>query len=183
MGARTDAARAEVVAARLGLRTEVDRLEASGRSAVDIPAKVRREPVKTAGLAAGAAFLVAGGPKRVLRGVRRAVLGPEPPLPKSMLPDEVEKTLRKMGSDGDRIRGTLEREFAAYLDEHKEERQKRDVGAMAALLLANLAKPVTQRAARRMVEQLFNPDNPSFAEAVERIRARREAGKGTGPGT
>lgn len=107
MGARTDAARAEVVAARLGLRTEVDRLEASGRSAVDIPAKVRREPVKTAGLAAGAAFLVAGGPKRVLRGVRRAVLGPEPPLPKSMLPDEVEKTLRKMGSDGDRIRGTL----------------------------------------------------------------------------
>ena len=36
------------------------------------------------------------------------------PLPPSMLPDEIEKTLRKLGDDGDKVRGALERDFAAY---------------------------------------------------------------------
>ena len=42
MGTRTDAALAQVVAARAELDAELDRLEAAGRAAVDIPAKVRR---------------------------------------------------------------------------------------------------------------------------------------------
>lgn len=181
MGARTDAARAEVLAAREGLAGEVTRLEAAGRSAVDVPAKIRRAPAKTAGLAAGAAFLVAGGPKRLFRRAKRAVVGPEQPLPKSMLPDEVDKALRKLGTDGDKVRGTLEREFSKYLAEHKEERESRDLGAVAAVLLSNVAKPLTSRAGRRLAEQLFSPDTPSFQDAVERIRSRREAGKGTSP--
>ena len=71
-------ARAQVLAAReASLDEELVRLEASARAAVDIPAKVRRNPVKTAGVAAGAGFLAVGGPKRVfrraqLRGVRGA---------------------------------------------------------------------------------------------------------------
>jgi hypothetical protein len=154
---------------------EVDRLEAAGRAAVDIPAKIRRDPLKTAGVAAGAAFLVTGGPGRVLRRVKRAIRGPEADLPKSMLPDEVDKALRKLGSDGDKVRGTLEKEFARYLDEHAPERRERDLGAVTALLLTNLAKPLSQRAGRRLVEQLFSPEGSSFGEAVERIRARREA--------
>lgn len=182
MGARTDAARAEVLAAREAFSGEVQRLEASGRAAVDIPAKVRRAPAKTAGIAAGAAFLVAGGPARLARRVKRAVVGPDEPLPKSMLPDEVEKSLRKMGSDGAKVRGTLEREFAKYLEKTKEEREKRDLGAVGALLLASVARPVTQQAAKRLAKQLFEPDQASFGDAVERIRQRREAGKGTGPG-
>ena len=36
MGARTDAARQEAVAARAGLEDEVERLKASARSAVDV---------------------------------------------------------------------------------------------------------------------------------------------------
>jgi hypothetical protein len=182
VGARTDAARAEVLARRGELGLEIDRLEASARAAVDIPAKVKRAPAKTAGIAAGAAFVIAGGPKRVFRRVKRAVVGPDQELPKSMLPDEVEKALRKMGSDGDKVRGTLEREFAKYLDEHKKERQDRDLGAVTALLLANVAKPVSQRFGRRLVEELFRPDNAGFQDAVQRIRERREAGKGTPPG-
>jgi len=179
VGARTDAARAEVLAAREGLSAEIDRLEAAGRAAVDIPAKIRREPLKTAGVAAGAAFLVTGGPGRVFRRIRRAIRGPEAELPKSMLPDEVDKALRKLGSDGDKVRGTLEREFAKYLEEHAPERRDRDLGAVTALLLANLAKPFTQRAGRRLAEELFSPEGSSFSEAVERIRARREAGRGS----
>ena len=172
MGASTDAARARVLAARGQLEDEVTRLEAAGRSAVDIPSKVRREPAKTAGLAAGAAFLVAGGPRRVFRHVRRAVQGPEADMPKSMLPKEVDRELKKLGRDGDKVRGTIEREFAKYLDEHREERESRDLGAVAALLLSQVAKPVTQRAARRFAAELFNPEGGSFQEALARIRSR-----------
>jgi hypothetical protein len=182
VGTQTDAARAGVVAARAELETELERLEAAARAAVDIPAKIRREPVKTAGIGAGLAFLIAGGPKRLFRQVRRAVVGPEADRPKSMLPEEVDKELRKLGSDGERVRATLEREFAKYLEEHREEREKRDLGAVAALMLASVAKPLTSQAAKRLAAQLFNPESSSFREAVERIRARREAGEGTVPG-
>ena len=179
MGARTVAARAEVLAAREALTGEVERLEAAGRSAADIPAKVRREPVKTAGLAAGAAFLVAGGPKRVFRRAKRVVVGPEEPLPKSMLPPEVDKALRKIGTDGEKVRGTIEREFAQYLEAHKGERDKRDLGAVVALLLSGVSRPLIQQASRRMTGRLFATDETSFENAIARIRARREAGKGS----
>ena len=181
MGAQTDAARAEILTARAELETEVSRLEAAGRAAVDIPAKVRRAPAKTAGIAAGAAFLVAGGPGRLARRVRRAILGPQADMPKSMLPKEVDEQLKKLGSDGDKVRGTIEREFAKYLEEHREDREKRDLGAVTAMLLALIAKPVTQQAGRRLAKELFSPDGASFQDAVERIRERREAGKGTKP--
>lgn len=174
MGARTDAARAQVLAAREELEDEVIRLEAAGRSAVDVPAKVRRNPAKTAGVAAGAAFFVLGGPGRLFRRVKRAVV-PEKELPKSILPEDVDKALRRMGEDGDKIRGTLEREFARYLEEHKEERDNRNLGAVAAVLLANIAKPLTAQAGRRLAQQLFSPEGGTFTEAVQRIRARREA--------
>jgi len=181
VGARTDAARAEVLAAREDVGEELVRLEAAGRAAIDIPARIRREPAKVAGSAAGAAFLLLGGPKRVFRGVRRAVFGPEAELPKSMLPPEIDKTLRKLGPDGEKVRGTLEREFAKYLEEHKDERESRDPGVVAALLLANIARPITERAGRRLAQELFSPDRASFQDAVGRIRARRDAGKGTDP--
>jgi hypothetical protein len=181
VGTQAEAARADVVAARAELEAELVRTEAAARAAVDIPAKVRREPVKTAGLAAGLAFLVAGGPKRLFRRAKRAVVGPDADRPKSMLPEEVDKELRKLGSDGERVRATLEREFTKYLDEHREEREKRDLGAVAALMLANIAKPITTQAVKRMAEQLLNPESTSFKEAVEKVRARRVAGKGSTP--
>jgi hypothetical protein len=34
-------------------------------------------------------------------------------MPKAMLPEEIERTLRSLGDDGDRVRGALERDFAA----------------------------------------------------------------------
>lgn len=183
MGASTDATRAEVLAAREGLADEIARLEAAGRAAVDIPAKVRRDPVRTAGLAAGAAFLLAGGPKRLFRRVRRAVRGPAADMPKSMLPGEVDRALRRLGPDGDAVRATLEREFARYLEEHAAERRERDLGAVTALLLSNLARPLTERAGRRLVEELFSPEGSSFGEAMERIRARRETAQGSDQAT
>ena len=179
MGTRTDAARAEVLAARESLGEELIRLEASGRAAVDIPARLRREPAKVAGTAAGAAFLLLGGPGRLVRSVRRAVLGPDAELPKSMLPPEVEKTLKKLGADGEKVRGTLEREFADYLEEKAPARKERDLGAVAGGIMASLLKPVSIRLGRQLAERMLNPDGPSFADGLRRARARTSADSAT----
>jgi hypothetical protein len=180
VGARTDAARAEVLAARAGLDEELTRLEASGRAAVDIPARIRREPAKVMGAAGGAAFLLLGGPKRVFKGVRRAILGPKADMPKSMLPKEIDEELRKMGDDGERVRRKLEREFANYLDENAEARKERDLGAQTALLLGGALRPVVTRLGKQLAERALDPDGPSFAEGLRRARERVEGARRNG---
>lgn len=176
MGARTDAARQEVLARRRLLVEEVGRLEASGRAAVDIRAKIKRAPARTAGLAAGSVFLVLGGPQRLYRRARRAVLGPKADLPTSLLPKEVEKTIKGLGDDGQRVRATLEREFAGYLATTRKEREGRDLPAALAGVVTSAVKPLASRLGKQLAEQLLQPDMASFESAMERIRARREGG-------
>jgi hypothetical protein len=178
VGARTDAARAEVVARRQLLLDEVVKLEASGRSAIDIPAKLRRSPGKTAVLAAGAAFMVLGGPKRSYRAVRRAVLGPRADLPKSMLPEQIDRALRSLGDDGEQVRGLLEREFGNYLEKTKPEREARDLRGTISQLGGNLLRPATAEAGKRLAKELFSPEGHSFSDAMARIQSRRDARKG-----
>ena len=180
MGARTDAARAEVLAARDGLEEEIVRLEAAGRAAVDIPARLRREPAKVLGTAGGAAFLLLGGPKRVLKGMQRAVLGDKADLPKSMLPPEIDKELKKLGADGEKVRGTIEREFANYLDEKAPQRRERDLSGTAAAMLGSVLLPVTKRLGKQLAERALDPDGPSFAEGLKRARDRVDAAKRNG---
>jgi hypothetical protein len=175
VGARTDAARAEVVAQRQVLLDEVVRLEAAGRSAIDIPAKIRRAPGKTAALAVGTAFIVLGGPKRTYHAVRRAILGPRADLPKSMLPEQIDKALRSLGDDGDRVRGLLEREFVDYLEKNRPVREARDLRGTISELGGNILRPVTAQAGKRLATELFSPDGGGFTEAMSRIKARRDA--------
>lgn len=174
MAPRTDAARTEVLAARDGLVDEVVRLEAAARAAVDIPARLRREPVKVIGAAAGATFLLTGGPSRVLRRLRRAILGPDADLPKSLLPDEVERALRRLGTDGDRVRGTIEREFAAYLAERSALRRERDLGGTVSMLLSNVLGPASRRAGRRLAAELFDADSTTLKDTLRAVRGRRK---------
>ena len=173
MGARSNAARAEVLAAREGLDEELVRLEAAGRAAVDIPARLRREPAKVLGTAGGAAFLLLGGPKRAFKGIRRAILGDKSDMPKSMLPPEIEKQLKKLGPDGEKVRGTIEREFAHYLDETAPKRRERDLSGTAAALLGGALLPVTKRLGKELAERALDPDGFTFAEGMRRARARR----------
>ena len=176
MGSRTDAALAQVVAARADAEEQFDRLEAAGRAAIDIPARIRRSPAKAAGIAAGGAFVALGGPKRLFRRAKKAVTGKEEELPSELLPKDVEKALKKLGTDGKKVRGTLEREFAKYLDEHAEARNNRDLGAVTALLLASIAKPTASRAGRELAQRLFDADAGTFREQLEKVR-RRQAGR------
>jgi hypothetical protein len=183
VGARTNAARSEVLAAREGLDEELVRLEAAGRAAVDIPARIRREPAKVLGAAGGAAFLLLGGPKRMLQGVRKAVLGEKAEMPKSMLPPQIEKALKKLGPDGEKVRGTLEQEFAAYLDETAPKRRERDLGGTAAALLGGALLPVTKRLGKQLAERALDPDGFTFAEGMRRARERRDGATSDGHGS
>jgi hypothetical protein len=183
VGARTDAARAEVLAARTGLDEELVRLEAAGRAAVDIPARLRREPAKVLGAAGGAAFLLLGGPKRVLKGVQRAILGEKADLPKSMLPPQIEKALKKLGPDGEKVRGTLEHEFAEYLEETAPKRKERDLSGTAAAMLGGVLLPVTKRLGKQLAERALDPDGFTFADGMRRARERRGSTGGNGAGS
>jgi hypothetical protein len=173
VGARTDAARAEVVASRRLLAEEVVRLEAASKATFDIPGRIRREPAKIGLAAAGVAFLALKGPQRVYRGLRRVVLGPKANLPESMLPKEIDKALRSLGDDGEAVRGVLEREFAAYLEETQPRREARDLRATIAELGGNVMRPISKEAGKRLARQLFSPDGHGFASALDRLKSRR----------
>ena len=173
MATETAAARDRVLAARATLGEELEALEASVRAAVDIPAKVRRSPAKAAAIAGSAGFLVLGGPKRLFGAARRAVLGPSAELPRRMLPDEIEKALGKLGDDGDKVRGALERDFAAYAREAAKDR------AIAPLLATAVARPLLMRGAKAAAEWLFRSDEEGFQARLAEVRerARAEVGK------
>jgi hypothetical protein len=172
VAAGKDAALARVVAAREQLSAETERLEAAGRAAVDIPARIRRSPGKAAAVAAGTAFVVVGGPFRIVRRARRAVFGRKAEMPPSMLPDEVDRVLRSLGSDGDKVRGTLEREFASYLDKTTGERRARSASALAVNAARAFILPIAVAAGRLAAGRLLNPDAPGFAEQLRKIRDR-----------
>jgi hypothetical protein len=164
-----DAARDRVVAARAALDREYQGLTASTREAVDVPAKIRRNPAKVAAVAGGAAFLLMRGPQKVVRRTRRLLFGAPAPMPKAMLPDEIEKTLRSLGSDGDKVRGALERDFADYAKKAQSNRR----GVLLAVMLP-LLRPVLARGAKAATDWLATPGR------MDQLRAQAEAAAGEG---
>ncbi len=174
MATETDAARDRVLAARVALGEEIDALEASARAAIDIPAKIKRSPAKAAAVAGSAGFLVLGGPKRLFRRARRTVFGPTADLPKRMLPDEIEKTLRRLGDDGDKVRGALERDFADYAKQAAKENPP-----VTAMLASSVAKPLIRRGVKAAGEWFLRTDDQGFAARLAEVRERAagEVGK------
>jgi ElaB/YqjD/DUF883 family membrane-anchored ribosome-binding protein len=167
-----DAARERVLAARAELRDRLDVLEASGRAAVDIPARIKRSPAKAAAVAGGIGFLVLKGPQRLLGAARKAITGKPAPVPGRMLPDEIEKTLRKLGDDGDKVRGTLERDFASYVKKAEKDRK-----GLASVMLLAAARPLLARGVRAAGEFLLAPEEggaPSTRLAAIRARIGSE---------
>jgi len=161
-----DAARERVLAARSDLALEIERLEASARAAVDVPAKVRRNPVRTAAIVGGAGFVALGGPRRLFRRAKAAIVGPDAPLPEQMLPEEIEKALKRLGTDGDRVRGLLERDFADYL----KVAQKRRGPDLRQTIYYAVTLPILRRGGRLAVEWLIQPDQR--AAQIDALRGR-----------
>jgi len=171
-----DAARDRVLAARAELEGDLEDLEASARSAVDIPTRIRQSPAKALAIAGGVAFLVLKGPSRIYRALRKAVTGEPAPMPKRMLPKEIEKTLKSLGNDGDKVRGALERDFADYAKKAEKDRR----GLVSVLLLAAV-RPLVARGARAAGEYLLSPNSQGLGTRLAEVKAnaaqRAEAAK------
>ena len=189
MAAEQDAARDRVLAARAAFDQELDALGASARDAVDIPAKIRRSPAKAAAIAGGVAFLLMRGPQRLWGAFRSRVFGRRAAMPTRMLPAEIEKTLDRLGKDGEKVRGTLERDFADYVRQRRKERR-----AIPTVLLLAAARPIVGAAARRAAEYLTAPptEGPTtrigaFTAQVgaraQELRAEAEARTGAARGS
>ncbi len=165
----------DLIAARAALGDELVRLEASARAAVDVRAKVKRNPGKTAAVVGGTAFVVAGGPRKLFRSVKRRVVGAPDPLPPSLLPEEVEKAVRALGDDGAKVRGALEREFADFVagGVRTENRFRRR-------LIYATAAPLASTVAREIIKRVTATSDEDVARREEAIRARID-GKGTPP--
>lgn len=170
------AARAEVRASREDMGDEIERLEAAARAAVDVKAKIRRNPGRAAGAVAGVGFLAVGGPGKVFRGARNAIFGKPDPLPEAMLPAEIEKALKALGPDGVKVRGALERNFAAYLEQSAPERKGRDLKSTLAFLVLPTARVVILRFGRQFIEEALSTKG-GFDEQLTKVRARRDGGK------
>lgn len=171
MATEQDAARDRVLAARADLEAQVEQLGASGRAAVDIPARVRESPAKAAAIVGAVGFLALKGPQRIFGAVRRAIWGEPAPMPKRMLPPEVEKTLRKLGDDGEKVGAALERDFADYAKKAHKERE----GIKSIVLLA-VVRPLLGRAAKSIGDALFSPDSEGVSARLKEVRER--AGQG-----
>ncbi len=169
MAEETDAARDRVLAARATMGAELATMEASVRAALDIPAKIKRSPAKAAAIAGSAAFLVVGGPKRVFQAGKRALTGEPAPLPESMLPDEIEKTLKKLGTDGQKLRGTLERDFADYV-----KRASKDRAGLQKSIAMMAAKPLLSGGAKAASSWLFRNDEEGFQDRLAQVRERMQ---------
>ena len=170
MASEQDAARDRVLAARGDLEQGLAALQASGRAALDIPAHIRRSPAKAAAVAGAAGFLVVGGPGRIIRAVRQRLFGSPAPMPSRMLPKDIEKTLRAMGDDGDKVRGRLERDFAQYAKKAEKDRK----GIVSVVVLA-LARPMLARAARSVVDSLVSPSSEGGQTRLAELRAQAGA--------
>jgi hypothetical protein len=140
-----------------------------------VPARVREDPLKSAALAGGAIFIVTGGPWRVYRLVkgrlRRLLFGPEPVFPPSMLPDDVEKTLRKMGADGYNARGTLERDFARYLAD-RGSFSRPTASQATGEILGSLFKPAARVVGLRLAREMTTADPKTYGQRLGQARAR-----------
>ena len=163
----TAAALGDIVAARQALAAELVRLEASARAAVDIKAKVRRNPGKTAAAVGGTAFVVLGGPRRVFRSVKHRIVGKPDPLPPSLLPDQVEKAVRALGDDGAKVRGALEREFADFVATNR----KTDSRFVRRVLLAG-GVPLASRVGSEIIKRVLAASAEDVEEREDAIRAR-----------
>jgi hypothetical protein len=168
------AAALEVAAARSALDGELALLRASARAAVDIKAKVRRHPGRSAAIAGGTAFLALGGPRRLLGSLKRRLVGPPEPLPSSLLPDEIERAVRALGEDGAKVRGALERGFAGFLEATSKDR-KADARRRSLIHLATaIGRPLATRAAREAAMRLVH-------EAGRKAKPAPNAGRAASP--
>ena len=170
------AAMEELEAARVGLTDSLDELGDASRSALDVPAKIKRNPVKTAALVGGTGFLLAGGPRRVARFIGRRVLPQRPDPYGGLLPPEIEKVLKDSGVAKDpEVRRALNKDFAEYLKKKGKYEPEPTAQASFWRTFDRVAGPLGTAGARIMVQRLMEAERDRAqyrAEVRERSMAK-----------
>lgn len=155
MADTTVEARREVADARQNAAEQLDQLGASARSALDFPAKIRRHPLETLGIASGAAFILLGGPRRLLRSAASRLLPQR--APRSLLPSEIQRTVNRLEPEQrEQVERHLERDFASYLA-HTHPQEPANARRSFWQTYDRLMGPVTKAAGRELVKRLFEP--------------------------
>ena len=172
-------AMAGLEAARAELSGSLDQLADATQSALDVPAKIRRNPVKTAALVGGTGFLLVGGPRRVARMVGRRIFPRRPDPHAGILPPEIEKVLKDSGvaKDPD-VRRALNKDFAEYLKSKGKYEPEPNAAASFWRTFDRVAGPLGTAGARVMVQRLMEAEQNRAiyrTEMRERATARAEA--------
>ncbi len=162
----------ELQDARANVSESLDQLASAAQSALDIPAKFKRNPVKTAALIGGTGFLVVGGPRRVVRAVGRRILPqPRPDRNAGILPTEIEKVLKDTGLAKDpEVRRALNKDFAEYLRQKGDYSPERNAAASFWRTFDKVAGPLGTAGARVMVQRLMEAEKDRAFERAE-VRA------------
>jgi len=167
-------AMADLDAARTNVARSLDELTSATQSALDVPAKIRRNPVRTVALVGGTGFLIAGGPRRVARFVARRVLPqPRPDRYAGILPDEIEKVLKDAGVAKDpEVRRALNKDFADYLKQKGEYGPEPSSTTSFWRTFDRVAGPLGTVGARIMVQRLMEAER---SRATHRAEVRERA--------
>jgi hypothetical protein len=158
-------------------RTELDRTGAQLRNALDLKARFRENPALFVGLGAGAVFLLAGGPIRIVRLARRRLMRSQPEKAYDALPKTLQRWVDEMaGAVGPRTaeaRQTLSEELQRWRHDPKRHGK---VGKKLAKQIADgppgpgragwrafeaAAAIVTAGLARKAVERFLSGEPPS----------------------
>ena len=163
MEATADEAYEQIVAARQQVRSELDVMRTTTRDAVDIPAKIRKDPVKALGLIGGAGFLAVGGPKRLLKMAGGRVRPPRKDQLKGILPKEVEKVIDKTADDPEKVRRSLEEGFYSYLTKTQPKQPPPNASQSFWKTYDTIVGPLGAIGARTLAQRLFAPPRSSGA--------------------
>ncbi len=172
---------AELDAARTDVAGAMDELTSATQSALDVPAKIRRNPMKTAALVGGTGFLLVGGPRRVARYVGRRILPARPDPNDGLLPPEIEKVLKDSGVAKDpEVRRALNKDFADYLKQKGKYQPEPNAATSFWRTFDRVAGPLGTAGARIMVQRLMEADKDRAthrSEARERSLQQADAKK------
>lgn len=168
---------AELEAARKAAGQSLDQLTSATQSALDIPAKIRRNPVRTAALVGGTGFLLVGGPRRVARYAVRKVRPARPDPYAGLLPPEIERVLRDAGLARDpEVRRALNEDFADYLKQKGRYGPEPRAATSLWRTFDRVAGPLGTAGARVLVQRLMEAEHDRAADRAEARRKAREKG-------
>ena len=189
MGETLDQTRVEIAAQRALLDATAQRLEARVRRAVDVKAKFRENPALFIGLGAGAVFLLAGGPVRVARLVRRRMMPTGSERAYDALPAPmqawVDSLAGSVGPRAERAREALAGELLAWRQAPLRDKKARKElakqmvegppgpGRTTWKAFEAAAGILSAALARRAVQRFLSGDPATFAEAPTTGETRR----------